>query len=150
MRDAPLVVTPQERLAHTVEDLRGVTGLRVFPKQDGESVVGGIGPDLHRTARADIGDLMDHGRLVGVCPVERAPQQRIGQSRTIPDDGAQKIAGRGSGEAGEHPLGLPVQVCEAPVRIEGENPLADALEQIQRLRGLEQPIEPCMLGGASK
>jgi len=39
---------------------------------------------------------------------------------------------------------LPVQIGEAPVRVEGENTFAYALEQIQRLGSIKQPIEPCM------
>jgi hypothetical protein len=43
-----------------------------------------------------------------------------------------------TGETGDYPLGLAVQIGEAPLGIEGENPFADVLEQIQWLSGIEQ------------
>ncbi|MFL5403880.1 MAG: hypothetical protein ACJ8BF_13795, partial [Gemmatimonadales bacterium] len=42
----------------------------------------------------------------------------------------------------EDSLGLAVQIGEAPVGVEGEDAFANAVEQIQRLGGVEQPGEP--------
>ena len=44
--------------------------------------------------------------------------------------------------AGEHLASLPVQIGEPPVGVEGEDSLANAVEQVQWLCGIEQPDEP--------
>jgi hypothetical protein len=86
---------------------------------------------------------MHYGRLIGVGAMEGAGQRGIRERGLVPYDGAQQIGGGSAGEAGKHPLGLPVQVCETPIGVKGEDAFAHALEQIQRLDGVEQPIEPC-------
>ena len=50
---------------------------------------------------------------------------------------------------GEHSLGLAIHVGEAPIGIEGEDALANPVEQIQRLCGVEQPNEPLAGGEAA-
>jgi hypothetical protein len=81
--------------------------------------------------------------------VKRPAQGRIGQGRAIPNDGPKKISRGRTGETGEHPLGLAIYVGEAPIGIEGKDALANPVEQIQRLCGVEQPNEPLVGGEAA-
>jgi hypothetical protein len=119
-----------------------MSGQRVLPQQHSQTFVTGVGPHLDRPSPAGIRDLVDHGGLLGIRPVERPGQRRIGQGGTVPDDGTQQIGGGRAGETGEDPLGLAVQVGEAPIGVEGEDAFADAIQQIERLSRVEQPGEP--------
>ena len=69
------MVAAEERLAHAVEDLGRVARQGVLPKQDGEPVVRGVGPNLDRPPVATVGYFMDHGGLLGIGAVKR-PAQR--------------------------------------------------------------------------
>jgi len=140
--EAPLVVAGHEGLGHGIQDLGMVTREGILPKENGESVARGIDPDLDRAAVSGIGDLVGHCGLVGIGPVQRPSQGRVRQRGTIPDDSADEIGGRRSGKAGEDAFGLAIQIGESPIWVQGEDAFANAIEQIQRLSGVEQPGEP--------
>jgi hypothetical protein len=88
MGHPPLVITSQERFTHSIEDLGGMSRQRVLPQQDGEPIVGGIGPHLDRAAGSRVGYFVDYCGLLDMRAVECPAQEGIGQGGPVPEHSA--------------------------------------------------------------
>ena len=95
--DVPLVIAAQECLAHSIEDLGGMTLKRALAEQNGEPVVGGVGANLDRSPVAAVEHLVHHRDLLGMGPVQGAAQRGVGERGAVPDNGAEEIGGRSAG-----------------------------------------------------
>ena len=70
---------------------------------------------------------------------ERHAGRGLGEGgRRVPDDRADEVAA-GADQRREQLVGRTVGVGDPPLCIQGEDALADAVEGVQRARGIEQP-----------